>query len=177
MFPHGVLTMFKNKKIIKWVIIITAVIVGVAGIIWSALFSLFAPNKEKIEEYYEHDKDDLIIVADYLSNMKYPFVNIDESNLEDEVIFTGASTQYQPISDENALKSLKKLIDAEDYILIGKDHNTIFFQKWSFLEKDRGIAMSIDKDKSPAVEFIIKSEPLSEAGWYYYEADYEKYRN
>ena len=26
------------------------------------------------------------------------------------------------------------------------------------------------------VEFLVKYEPLSEDGWYYYEADYEEYR-
>jgi len=128
-----------------------------------------------MERYFQRDEKHLKIVANYLENLDYLFIRIDKSNMKDGVMFTGANTRYQEIKDETVLKSLKVLLSVKGYIVIGKNQNTVFFRKWQFLGKDRGIALAFEKEKL-TVEFLVKTEPLSENGWYYYEADYEEYR-
>ena len=169
--------MRKLKRSIKRILILTLSIVFVVGIGWIVTASLFPPDKEKMEKCFQQDRDDLNVIADYLSNLEYSYVSIDESNVESGVMFTGAYTFYQKIDDKTVLKSLKRLLNNKNYTAIGKNGNTVFFEKWNFLQKERGIAVSVNKKEPPSVEFLIKSEPLSEIGWYYYEADYEEYRN
>ena len=130
-----------------------------------------------MEKYFQQDKDNLSVIVDYLSNLEYAYVSIDKFSVENRVMFTGANTRYQEIDNKTVLESLKKLLNNGKYNVVGKNGNTVFFQKWSFLEKDRGIAVSVNKEDLPLVEFLINSEHLSEIGWYYYEADYEEYRN
>lgn len=167
--------MIKLNKSVKWILMITLSIAVVMGIVWLTITSLIPPNKEKMEKYFQRDKDDLKIVADYLGELDYSYVTIDKSGVESGQMFTGASTRYQKIDDKTVMESLKRLLKNKMYKIVGKNNNTIFFQKWRFLEKDRGIA--VNEEGPILVEFLIKSEPLSETGWYYYESDYEEYRN
>ena len=164
-------------KSIKVILVVVLSIVLFMGIIWIIVSSLIPPDKEKIEKCLQQDKDDISVIADYLSNLDYAYISIDKSNLENGVMFTGATARYQEIDDKTVIESLNRLLNTRKYIVIGKSDNTVFFQKWRFLEKDRGIAVPVNKEEPPLVEFLIKSEPLSENGWYYYEADYEEHRN
>lgn len=169
--------MKKLHKSIKWLIIAFLSIALVVGIVWSTLLKFLPPDKERMEKCFQQDKDNLSIIVDYLSDLEYSFVSIDESYLEKGVMFTGAYTRLQKIDDETVLEALNSLLNSGRYETIGKNFNTVFFQKWSFIEKDRGIAVPINQNDKPLVEFLVHSEPLSEKGWYYYEADYEEYRN
>ena len=166
-----------SKKNIKWIIAIALIMALFVGIVWFAYSSLMPPDKEKTEEYLQSDKDDLIIVVDFLNNLDYSFVHIDESNLENGTMFTGAYTREQKIENKTVLKALKKLLNSKNYEKIGKSDNTVYFRKWSFLQQERGIAFNTNEENSLSVEYLIKSEPLSEPGWYFYEADYEEHRN
>ena len=169
--------MRKFNKNIKWMLILVLSIAFILSSVWTTISFLFPPNKVKIERHLQRDKYDLKIVADYLKELDYPYVTIDKSGVKNGQMFTGASTGYQKIDNKTVIKSLKRLLKNRKYKIIGKNYNTIFFQKWRFLEKDRGIAVMVDEEKPIFVEFLIKSEPLSETGWYYYESDYEEYRN
>ena len=135
------------------------------------------PDKEKMEEYFTQDKDDLIIIADYLISLDYPSVWINKSRVKNGIMFTGAATREKKIEDKTVLESLKRILNDKNYIRLGKDEDTIFFEKWNYIEKVRGFAFPINNEDSPCVEYLAKSEPLSENGWYYYESDYEKVRN
>ena len=164
---------FKYKKII----VIALGIILLVGVMWGVVYSLIPPDVERMEKCFQQDKNDLVVVTEYLSKLKYPYVMIDNASLENGDMFTGANTSYQKIDDTTVQESLNRLLNNNKYIVIGKDNDTVFFQKWEFLEKDRGIAVPINKEKTPIVEFIVKSEELSEEGWYYYEADYEAQRD
>ena len=58
---------------------------------------------------------------------------------------------------------------------MGRDRNTIYFQRWSNLDNGRGVAYSID-GSTPTLQFLTKLEPLSESNWYYYEEDYNEWK-
>ncbi len=165
-----------NKKV-KCAFAVILTVVTVLGVLGIVLYSLLPPDKEKMEKYYQSNKDDFNLVADYLADSDYSFISIDKIGIEDGVMFTGAHTRHQEIDDNQVLKALKRLLNNGKYEIIGKSHNTVYFQKWSFGEKDRGIAVSVNENEKIWVEFLIKSEPLHDFGWYYYEADYEKDRN
>ena len=165
------------KKNINWIIAITLIMALLVGVFWFAYSSLMPPDKEKTEEYLQGDKDDLIIVVDFLNNLDYSFVHIDESNIENGTMFTGAYTREQKIENKTVLKALKKILNSKNYEKIVKNDNTVYFQKWSFLQQERGIAFNTNEEESLSVEYLIKSGTLSEPGWYFYEADYEEYRN
>lgn len=169
--------MQKCRKRVNLTIVIVFFIVFIVGIVWTILSFLIPPNKDKMEKFYQREKEDLIIISEYLNGLNYSFISIDKRGIEDGVMFTGAYTRYQKIDDEIVLQALKRMLNTKKCVVIGKNHNTVFFQKWQFLDKDRGIAVSINEEEQIWVEFLIKSEPLSEIGWYYYEADYEKWRN
>ena len=164
-----------NKHIILMLIFVLSGAL-IAGIIWFAVSPLIPPDREKTEKQFKRDRESLCIIADYLSDLDYSFVVIDKSGLKNETMFTGAYTRYQKINDKRVMKSLNKVLCYGKYLTVGKSDNTVFFKKWKFLEKDRGIAFSINKDEPPAVEFLVKYEKLSESGWYYYESDYEEWR-
>lgn len=164
------------KDNIGFVIAIISITV-IVGVIWIAISSLAQPDRDKMGKYLERDKADFAIIIEYFVNSDYSYINIDKSDLKKGVMFTGANTRDEEIEDEAVIKSLNRLLGKRGYRVIGRNDNTIFFQKWAFLEKDCGIAYSINGEDKPIVEFLIKLEELSEDGWYYYEADYEEYRN
>ena len=167
----------KNNKKIIGILIVALSIALITSVIWITTSSLTAPDKEKTEKCFQKDKDNLSIVADYLSSLDYSYISIDKDNIKDGVMFTGADTRYQDIDDKVVVEALRVLLNDRDYIVVGKNEETVFFEKWRFLEKDRGIAVTVDTEDAPEVEFIVRYEALSETGWYYYEADYEEYRN
>lgn len=146
------------------------------GFIWILILSITPPDKEKMDSYFERDQSDFAIITEYFINSGYSYINIDKSNIKKGTMFTGANTHDKRIEDDAVIKSLNRLFGKQGYHVIGRNDNTVFFQKWSFLEKDRGIAYSINGKDKPVVEFLIKLETLSENGWYYYEADYNEYR-
>ena len=165
-----------NKNIIC-LFVIVFLIIFISSVVWILISSIIPPDKEKMEKCFQTDKDDLIIVADYLRDLNYSYVSIDESDINNGVMFTGAYTRHQKIEDATVLECLNNLLNSGNYSVVGKSEGTVFFQKWRFREKDRGIAVPINKGELPIIEFLIRSEMLSENGWYYYEADYEEYRN
>ena len=136
-----------------------------------------APDKEEMEKCFIRDKEDLMTVADYLTNLNYSSVWIEKPEIKDGVMFTGSETRYQTINDKTALETINRLINNKDYIRIGKDSNSIFFEKWNHFEKEAGFVISINGNQSPSVEFLVELEPLSEDKWYYYLSDYEEWRN
>lgn len=168
--------MRKFTKSLNCILIVVFLVTFVVSIVWLLTFSLIPPDKEKMEKCFQQDKGDLIVISDYLGDLDYSYISIDKSDIKNGVMFTGANTRYQKIDDNTVVESLNRMLNNRKYILIGKNDNTVFFQKWRFLEKDRGIAVSVNKEEPPLVEFLIKSETLSEIGWHYYEADYEEYR-
>ncbi len=165
------------KKSTKWILMAVFVIIIVASITFGIVFTYGQPDKEKTEKCFQQDGSDLRLIADYLANSEYDFICIDASDIKKEVMFTGHVTDDQKIDDKAVLKALKRLLKYGKYKEVRKSYDTVVFEKWHFFEQERGIATPVDKEKLPVVEYLILSEPLSEKGWYYYQADYEEWRS
>ena len=152
-------------------------IVVVVGIIFSAIYSLKPPDKNKMEKYFKRDNADIILITDYFIDSSNPEIYVRKSDFKDGKILTGDNMLYEKIENEAVIKAIGRIFKKQGYSVIGKNNNTIYFQKWSMFEEDRGIAYSINGNDKPIVEFLTKLEPLSKNGWYYYEADYNEWRN
>lgn len=169
--------MNKFKGNFRWIIVLTALIMLVVGSIWITVYAILPPDIEEVEECFQEDKVDLAFVVEYLRGADYEYISINKSELEEGLIFTGAGTRYQKIENASVIEVLDRLLSWGGYNRITKSNQTIIFEKWDWFEMDRGIAYPLCEENQPVVEFLIKAEPLSESGWYYYEADYEEYRN
>ena len=78
------------------------------------------------------------------------------------------------MSYDNAAEAAERLIDA-GYETIGIEKNTLYFQKYATLDCGKGIMYSIDGG-APYMQFLTYQEALSEQDWYYYEDDYNEWR-
>lgn len=167
-----------NKCVKKVGFILTfSFIVIVVGALCFFILSFLPPDKDKMAEYFARDKNELILVAQYFENIDYSYIYIDKSRCEKGMMFTGPYTRDKEIEDTTVIKVLKDLLKNRGYHVVGRDGNTVFFQKYSVLGSERGITYSINGEDDPVVEFVVKLDKLEDDGWFYYEADYEEFRN
>ena len=163
--------MEKKKKRIRNI----AIIIGMIPILYALQIVLgglfiggfFFPrlNYEKTEKIFAKDYELLLVAAKYLENSNYD--NIYIPDLESWAKYANkGETEIENIKANKAIKVLKR----KGYSIIGKENNTIYFQRWANLKYGRGIAYSID-GKEPILEYLIKAEPLSISNWYYYEEE------
>ena len=123
----------------------------VGGLIIGGAFSL-PIDKQRMEKIFCEDRENLIVVRDYLIN------------LEEDVIYISDEDVLE-IADTNIAKTVERLFK-RGYDVILKDENAIYFQRWSNLDSGRGIIYLID-DTKPINDNMAKIESLSEKNWYY----------
>lgn len=164
----------------KTIIIITITIsaVTILCILFNLLGGLFIGgfffrpiNKEGMEKNFQKDGKYIFTVNEYLVNSKYDDIYISSTMESGEMSNAGTPVKIDDVEVVTAINTLKQ----RGYSVIGKDGNTIYFQRWSNLDNGRGIAYSIN-GKEPTLQFLTKSEPLTEPNWYYYEEDYNEWR-
>lgn len=160
-----------TKDNIGCIIATVSIFAVIAGLSWWAISTFTSPDKDKMGKFFERDKIELILVTDYFIDSEYPVISIKSS---DGFMYVGHNKK---IEDEAVIKAIKRLFKKRGYKAIGKESNTIYFEKWGLGEDRHGIAYSINGEDEPVLQFLVKLEPLSEAGWYYYNDNYKKYRN
>ncbi len=168
--------MIRRRKIIGLSIIVVLALAVIAGLVSFTIYTLNPPDENRMKTYFIQDYDDIITVAEYLNNSFYSSVYISKSNIIKGQMFTGINTRHVKIEDKEISKVLQRLMIKRGYRYIGKSDNTIRFTQWAFGDEERGIAYSVNAEEKPTVQYLTKLEPLSEAGWYYYEADYNVWR-
>jgi len=164
----------------KVVLTIVSVIVGLV-ILWGGFLlvssliigGVFSQpiGKEKMVKIFDEDHELIAIVTNYLANSGYEKVYIPSTTESGEMSNSGTSVKIDDVEVVEAINTLKK----RGYSVIGKDSNTIHFQRWSNLDNGRGIAYSINGNE-PTLQFLTKLEPLSEPNWYYYEEDFNEWK-
>lgn len=165
----------------KKIIIIIAIAVGTVTILWflfnllSGLFigGFFFPpiTQEGMEKHFQNDKEYIFVVNEYLVNSKYGEIYIPSTMESGEMSNAGTPVKINETEVVTAINTLKK----RGYSVIGKDGNTIHFQRWSNLDNGRGVAYSVNGNE-PTLQFLTKLEPLTEPNWYYYEENYNEWR-
>jgi len=128
-----------------------------------------------MEKHFKKDKADIVFITEYFVDSEYSEISIRKNNYKKGFMFTSTRRDVE-IEDEAVAKAIDRILKKRGYKAIIREGNTIYFEKWILFEDIHGIAYSINEGKEPTLQFLIKLEPLSENGWYYYEEDYNEWR-
>ena len=155
-------------------ILISIIAILIAGVMLLCL--IFPPplSKDATEKDFMKNKDNIMIVTDYLANLKYNHISIKTTD-KSGIMFAGLENGMTAIDDSKVISAVNKLFKKR-YSVIIKDENTIhFLRSTRFREFSSGIAYSINGTE-PQLQFLTKLEPLSEKNWYYYEEDFNEWK-
>ena len=159
-----------NKKI-KRIICILLFFILLFFIFYKKTILLFKPSYKSIEKIYEVNKNELYFINNYILNLNYEKIYINNST---GIMFTGLKNGDVMINNKDVIRSIKFLFDTERFELIEKNKNTICYQIWSNLDNGCGVLYSID-GKKPELPFVVKLEPLQNKNWYYYEEGFNEW--
>lgn len=173
--------MRKKQFVIKITFVILAALGGIvvtkkflstilAGLLIGGIF-FPALSPEFAEKNYQKDKESLLLVCNYFIDSKYDNIYVPFSLESGMISISGQHVKIENMEVSQAIDTLKR----KGYSVIGKKANTIYFQIWSNLDAGRGIAYSLDGEQI-TLQFLTKSEPLSEENWYYYEEDFNEWK-
>ena len=127
-----------------------------SGLLIGGAFSP-ALSPESAEKNYQKDKESLLLISNYFIDSKYDDIYVPLSLESGVISVDGQHIKIEKMEVIQAIDALKR----KGYSVIGKEDNTIYFQKWSNLDAGRGIAYSLD-GKQITLQFLTKFEPLSE---------------
>ena len=171
--------MFEMKKSTKdniGFVIVIASIVAVVSLVWVGISSLAPPDREQMEKYFKKDNADIMLITEFLIDSEHLEISISKNFQKEGYMFAGVNLRDIKIEDEAVVKAVNRLFNRRGYRVIEKRYGTISFEKWAMFEKDRGIVYSINGKDEPTLPYLTKLEPLSKTGWYYYEEDYNEWR-
>jgi hypothetical protein len=82
-----------------------------------------------------------------------------------------------PVSDQKVIDTVA-LLFSSGYQTITKKENAIVFLRWTGRDSGRGVVYSLDGQlpNESVLPFLIRIEPLSIEGWYYYEEDFNEWK-
>ncbi|MCD7778987.1 MAG: hypothetical protein LUH47_10935 [Clostridiales bacterium] len=172
--------------LIPVIIIVGIIIYYLPAIMIGGGLSFRYSSKNKILREFNKNYDRLSEVSDYLLSVEYNTVWISSTDYiydtEDygtwyisDAYGENAESGRVKINDDDFVNTLNYLFSNRKYNVINRDESTISFQLWANLDCGKGIAYSAD-GSSLNIDYLTYSEPLSEENWYYYEADFNLYR-
>lgn len=122
---------------------------------------------------FEEDLDDLQCIVEYLYEYEYDYIIIGLTGF-----MTVDGGERIPIANADIEETVKSLYN-KGYLRLAKDCNTIKFHRWDKvldMEFQAGFAYVADGSEKLDISFVVYQEPLTNSNWYYYEADYNEYR-
>jgi hypothetical protein len=171
-------SMVTNHKKPILIIGIIAVITLTVLIPYLLFFYWMAPPWQELhrtETDFRRNKELIVIVRDYLITSNYDSITI-HSVKEPETMFV-MELGSVPISDSKVIDTVALLFN-NGYQSITKKENAIVFLRWTGRDGGRGVVYSIDGQlpNESALPFLVRIEPLSIEGWYYYEEDFNEWK-
>lgn len=131
------------------------------------------PDIELVQQNFQDNYANIQVVVEFMLNSGYEDISIRDA---DGTMF--ADLSEREISDDKVSSAISQLIDGKKYHSISKRGDTIKFLQWKAIRDiGCGIAYSTNKSDKPDVSYVTELIPLSEDGWYYYVADYERWRS
>lgn len=131
-------------------------------------------NQKKMEKDFTKNQELILIVTEYLVNSKYNDIYIPDS-MEEGYMFVNTEGGDILINNSDVVKAIGEL-KKRGYSSISKHENTISFVRWAVLDNGRGVAYSINGNE-PVLQFLTKLEPLPASNWYYYEEDFNEWKD
>ena len=127
-----------------------------------------------VESFMSKNWDDIVLINDYLL----------EVGGRDALVWDSDGTILIDLADQRIeeveIKKAIQVLWSDGCFRISKqdDDNAIIYSIWKRYigDIDCGFVYAIDHTRSPKVQYLTKLIPLSEEGWYYYLAEYEKWR-
>lgn len=172
-----------NKKALMCFIAVFSVLFIFTGTL-SCIYLNEPHSATEAETNYKLNKRYISTVKDYMTSLPYEYVSISDVDYifpEDGKYGTyyagneDGGTEGK-IEDEKVLKAIDTLLTFGRYDSITKNGNIIEFHIWSTGDdRSGGIVFSSD-GSTPQIEFQTKLEPLSMKNWYYYETDFQKFK-
>ena len=134
------------------------------------------PNMEETDSFVSKNLKEILLINDYLLD----FGNIDvviKNKYGDMLIGWKKEETVENDEVRDAIRSLWKKGCLEIY----KDfkNNAIIYQIWrrTIGHVQGGFVYAIDTTMLPDIQFLTELRPLTRDGWYYYNAEYEKWRS
>ena len=134
---------------------------------------IFPPDVKKMDKIFQMGYKELKTLKNYLCPFDYCFI---ESKKNNKKYIINAYNTKKEVTNQRAVASLDKIFNELNFKYVTKYNNTTCFVKWEWGERRLGIAYVINDIETPIIDFLIELQPLSEQGWYYFEADYNKWR-
>ena len=123
------------------------------------------------QQFREHYAD-IQAITEFMTDAGYENIYLDDSS--GTVL---ADLNRIQITDQKVVDAAARLLDSGRYSEISKRGNTFSFTQWIGLRDIRcGIAYTIHGSDLPEVEFTTQLVPMDQDGWFYYVADYNKWR-
>ena len=136
------------------------------------------PSVTYTQQCFQENKEDVLVVVNYLVNSKYADVFIRDSYVNNAQCEMLADLEIVCISDPKVCMALKSLLERDFYKTISKSGNTINFLQWSnSFGVSCGVAYSINGKDLPDIQFGTEVIALSDKAWYYYIDDYNMWRS
>ena len=163
--------MRKSRKLV--IIIICSILLACLSVgLWQCVkYYVLPPDQEMATQLYEYDKADFRLIIDYFVASEDTKIFINKASYDNDDM----NVAGHKIEDKQVLQALKRCFAIKGYKAIGRNGNTIYFEKWSFGERSRGLAYLIKADADLWIDALVESVPLSQNHWYYYETDYGEF--
>ena len=154
---------------------------------------LITPGQRFMERQFQINKDELIIVRDFIASSEFESISIQRPPADPRVrifrrpVFDGpfemsAGLGYGriPIENKEVLEALHSLFHRGfPMVSGGGGDGNIVFLRWRFFSEGRGIVYSLDgstPEESRGLTYLVEIEPMSEEGWYFYVDNFNVWR-
>ena len=137
-------------------------------------YSVSSFGIEEAEGFFFRHETDLMVLVEFLENQDYKQIFISRSDgtaLADLKTIT--------IQNSTVIQSLEAVMgDGCRSISKNADKNSIQFVLWTRTrdEADSGLLFPLTREKDPEAQFQTELIPMNNDGWYYYLAEYNKWR-
>ena len=142
------------------------------------------PTVETVETWFQENRADFLTIVDYCRRSEYELLYIslndvdDDTSLDDVLADVFADFDRITIEDSEVRSAIERLFSQKICYAIYKHGNEIQLLLWRGFIRDIGCGMLYTwlPNHLPSTQYMTERQPLSEAGWYYYIADYNEWR-
>jgi hypothetical protein len=162
-------------KKISITIVIAFLLIG--SLVFSCLLFRNAPliNPQQIEKEFIDNKEEFVFTVQQLNAEPYDNMEVDFMDKKMYIIPEHGGGWSKEFDKEKFNDIIEKLYRRCHYSGTVKKGEMIYFYKSVNLDNAVGIVYTSDNSKIQ-IEFLTDIIPLSEPNWYYYEADFNKWK-